>query len=130
MRDNREWCWAPSEDSEHWFGPFETRRAAIADANVNADEFPFAISRCNYADPADAAADWSGTLAPLESLHDHTDEELQDCDGGETYAYVDGTGELALEELSRFLSDWAKKHVKTRWFCCDDGAIEIVECTP
>lgn len=128
--DTRKWCWATSDISEEWFGPFDTREAAIADAESAGpciDEKSFSISRCNYAVPADAAMAWAKTMEPMESMHDHTDEELQDYDGGETYDYIDGDGTKAIEELNGLIADWAARNVKARWFCCDGAATETVE---
>ncbi len=129
--DTRKWCWAESKSSETWYGPFDTREAAIAEANGTlGDEFEqFVISRCNYADVAQVARDWAESFEPLEDLNDATDEELQDYDDGETYAYVAGEvdGQRAKRELAELIVEWAKRNVKTRWFSVDNDAIETIE---
>jgi hypothetical protein len=124
--DTRKWCWSESSNSESWYGPFDTRDAAIADANALTDEVytEIIISRCNYAVPAESAMAWAETMDPLESLHENTDNELQNYDG-ETFGYINGAD--AERELSDLLAAWAEKHVKVSWFCCDGDAIETVE---
>lgn len=131
LDDNRMWCWSESEHSETWQGPFDTREAAIADAEAELfDQVEeFSISRCNYAVPSESAAAWAETLEPLESLHDNTDDELQDYDGGETFAYVDSVGEKAIEELTNLIADWAARNIKARWFCCDGDTMETIKRT-
>ena len=131
MSDTRKWCWASSEDSEEWRGPFETRESAIAEANATLDDDvkSFALSRCNYANVVDAAERWAESLEPLEALHENTDLELQDYDDGETFEYR-GDAKEAKANLESAIVAWAKEHIETRWFCADWDAMEVVEVQP
>lgn len=129
--DDRKWCWAEDDGSETWYGPFDTREEVIAEANgtLGNEYESFAISRCNYADPIEAAERWAETLEPLGALNDNTDEELQDCDDGETYTYGAGAadGQRAKRELSELIVEWVRRNVRTRWFCADGAAVETIE---
>ena len=127
--DTRKWCWATSEDSEEWYGPFDTRERAIAEASATFSEDEkgtFVISRCNYADVSEAAERWAESLEPLEDMNDNTDQDLQDYDDGETYEYLGDPNE-ANAQLDSVIVTWAKEHIKTRWFCADGDAMEVIE---
>ena len=128
--DERKWCWAESKDSEEWMGPFDTCEAVIAEAIDSAGDGDaaesFAISRCIYADPKDAAQRWAENLEPLEELNDHTEEELQDYNDGETYKYI-GDATQSKTALIEAVVAWAERHAKTQWFCADEAAVEVIE---
>jgi hypothetical protein len=130
-KDKRKWCWLASRDSESAYGPHRSRCAAIRSAEKTLqasgdDRSTFVVARCMFPDPVRAAIRWAEDfLEPLESLHENTDEEMQDYNDGETYGYR-GSGKVAKARFVAAVARWAKDNVKTVWFNADADTMEEV----
>jgi hypothetical protein len=126
MDDTRQWCWLESRDSETAHGPHATREAALDDARYGWDrdaDSTIILSRCNWADPADAAEHVIGDESDLlEKLDEGTDDTLRNPED-ETFELVVGA---KVEDLRRVVAEWLKVNVKAAYFCCDQDAFEEV----
>jgi hypothetical protein len=131
VNDKRKWCWLESRDSDSAFGPFASRKAAERAARKSLSQWEpdfesFVVARCDFPDPVTAAVRWAEYfLEPLESMHDNTDEEMQDYNSGDTYDYR-GNGDAAKARLVAAIACWAKEYVKATWFNADeDTMVEV-----
>jgi hypothetical protein len=94
--------------------------------SVGDDRPTFAVSRCNFPDPVAAAILWAEDfLEPLESMHDNTDEEMQDYNDGETYGYR-GNAKTAKARFVAAIAAWARDNVKATWFNADADEMEEI----
>jgi hypothetical protein len=112
------WGHGPSEHTEHWFGAFSSREAAVEDVRAEYGDQAFWVTR--------------GTCSPAAKYlprPEHILEQMAEAageDAGEAadeFPEVSPAGRLALRDA---LEQWARQHVAVRFWVAE-GVPEKVE---